>query len=128
MDESVVMTPEQIRECAAAGDLRGSWTRTMTARDWEGAGSGFPVGTWRMVVDRAGAVSVYLPGTDAVDFTTQFAVKGPRVTIDSVPVCPGTKGRYTWRAAAKTMTMTIVDDQDCGARSALFGGTWTRRP
>jgi hypothetical protein len=172
VDESVVMTPEQIRECAAAGvlagvlvlsgcgsadvaptsstptrsaaqastpapaapaatapsgDLRGSWTRTMTARDWQGAGSGFPLGTWRMVVDRAGAVSVYLPGTDTVDFTTQFAVKGQRLTIDSVPVCPGTKGRYTWRASAKALTMTVVDDQACTARAALFGGTWTRR-
>jgi hypothetical protein len=172
MDESVVMTPVQIRECAAAGvlagvlalsgcgsadvattssmptrsaaqatapapaapattasagEVRGAWTRTMTARDWRGAGSGFPVGTWRMVVDRAGAVSVYLPGIDTVDFTTQFAVTGRRLTIDSVPVCPGTKGRYTWRASAKALTMTVVEDQACTARAALFGGTWTRR-
>jgi hypothetical protein len=172
VDERVVMTPQQIRECAAAGvlagvlalsgcgsanvattsstptpspapastpapaapaptappgDVRGSWTRAMTARAWRGAGSGFPVGTWRMVVDRAGGVSVYLPGTDSVDFTTRFVMKGQRVTIDSVPVCPGTEGRYRWRASAKALTMTVVDDQACTARAALFGGTWTRR-
>lgn len=107
--------------------LRGSWKRTMTARDWKPVGSGYPLGTWRLDVDRKGDASVYLPRTDAVDFTTQFAVKGQQLTIESIPVCPGQTGRYTWRASARAMTLTVVDAGGCEQGAALFGGTWTRR-
>jgi hypothetical protein len=106
--------------------LRGSWRRTMHTADWGPGGNGYPVGRWRVDIDRHGAVSVYLPRTDAVDFTTGFAAKGRRLTIASIPVCPGQTGRYTWRASAGALRLTRVADA-CKARAALFGGTWTRR-
>ena len=106
--------------------LIGSWKRTLRARDWKPAGERFPVGTWRFEVDSEGAVSVYLPRTDTVDFTTRFVVAGTKLTIESLPVCPNTNGRYRWRASARELTLTIVND-GCGPRAALFGGAWRRR-
>jgi hypothetical protein len=106
--------------------LRGSWTRRMTARDWRLAGSGYPTGTFRIDVDRHGGVSVYFPGKRVVDFTTAFVVKARRMTIASVPVCPGETGRYTWHASARGLRLTVVADDACKPRAALFGGTWRR--
>jgi hypothetical protein len=107
--------------------LSGSWTRRMTARDWRLAGSGYPTGRFRLDVDRHGGVSVYFPGKRVVDFTTAFAVQGRRMTIASVPVCPGETGRYTWHVSARTLRLNVVADQACKPRAALFGGMWTRR-
>jgi hypothetical protein len=98
----------------------------MTARDWRLAGSGYPTGTFRIDVDRHGGVSVYFPGKRVVDFTTAFVVKGRRMTIASVPVCPGETGRYTWHASARGLRLTVVADDACKPRAALFGGTWRR--
>jgi hypothetical protein len=112
---------------ALPGGLRGSWKRTMKARDWRRAGRGYPVGTWRFDVARNGEVGVYYPRTAAVDFTTQFAVSGRRLTIESIPICPGQTGRYRWRASEGGLRLTVVDDHACKARAALFGGRWTRR-
>jgi hypothetical protein len=98
----------------------------MRARDWKLAGSGYPVGTWRFDVDEEGLVDVYNPGMSGVDFSTEFAVSGDRLTVDSVPVCPGTRGRYTWRATNRALTLTVAKDKRCAARAALFGGTWRR--
>src|SRR4051812_35087440 len=92
-------TPEPSAALPAA--LRGSWKRTMKARDWRSAGSGYPVGTWRFDVNRRGSVAVYLPGTDVVDFTMPVTVKGHQLTIETIPVCPGQSARYSWRASAK---------------------------
>jgi hypothetical protein len=108
-------------------DLRGSWRRTMTARDWRPAGGGFPPGMWRLDVDRRGEVTVYLPHTSVVDFSTRFVVEGRRMTIAGVPICPGQTGRYTWHASARALRLSVVADDACKARAALFGGTWTRR-
>jgi hypothetical protein len=99
----------------------------MRARDWKAVGSGYPLGTWRFDAGRGGAVDVYLPHTDAVDFSTQFVVAGEHLTIDSIPICPGKTGRYTWRASAAELTLTVVDDGGCAPGAALFGGTWRRR-
>jgi hypothetical protein len=99
----------------------------MKARDWRAAGSGYPVGTWRFDVGQDGAVGVYFPRTDTVDFSTQFAVAGKQLTIESIPVCPGKTGRYAWRASGRELTLTVVDDDACAPRAALFGGTWRRR-
>ncbi len=118
-------TPEP--SAALPGGLLGSWKRTMTARDWESGGGGFPSGTWRFDVGANGAVDVYLPHTGTVDFSTQFAVKGHQLTIDSVPVCPGRTGRYTWHASSRKLGLTVVSDETCKPRAALFGGTWTHR-
>lgn len=108
---------------AVPADLRGRWKRRMTSSDWTGA-DGYPVGTWRMVVEKRGTVDVYLPGTDAVDFTTEFTVSRRRLTIGAVPICPGETGRYAWRATAETLTLTVVEDDACAPRAALFGGEW----
>jgi hypothetical protein len=107
-------------------ELVGSWKRTMRARDWKLAGGGYPVGTWRFDVDSEGGVDVYYPRTDTVDFSTRFVVAGTELTIESLPVCPDTDGRYKWRAAVRELTLTIVDD-GCGPRAALFGGAWRLR-
>src|SRR4051794_9979693 len=107
--------------------LRGSFKRTMRARDWKSAGSGYPLGTWRLDVVRDGDVNVFLPGTDTVDFSTRFSVSGQRLTIDSVPVCPGKTGRYAWRSSADELRLTVIEDDACAQRAALFGGTWHRR-
>src|SRR4051794_13289893 len=68
--------------------LRGTWTRKMTAADWRGAGAAFPTGTWRLDVDAKGAVDVYLPNTEDVDFSTGFRAGRESLTIDAVPICP----------------------------------------
>jgi hypothetical protein len=81
------------------------------------SGKGYPLGTWRFDVAGNADVSVYLPRTTAVDFTTQFIVKGQDLTIESIPICPGKTGRYTWQASAKELTLTVVDDDACAARA-----------
>jgi hypothetical protein len=106
----------------------GSWQRRMRARDWGKAGKGYQVGAWRLDLERDGTdAGVYLPRTKTVDFNPEVVVKGDQLTIDSVPICPGQIGRYSWRAAADTLTLTVVDDGGCVAAAALFGGTWHRR-
>jgi hypothetical protein len=117
-------TPQPAAAVPAA--LRGSWKRRMTTSDWGGA-DGYPVGTWRLDVEKSGTVDVYLPGTDAVDFTTRLMVSRGRLTIDTVPICPGETGRYSWRATAEKLTLTVVEDDACAPRAALFGGVWARR-
>jgi hypothetical protein len=99
----------------------------MTPRDWKLAGRGYPRGTWRLEIDARGAVDVFRPHSDKVDFSTEFGLARNRLTIDSIPICPGTKGRYTWRATPRELTLTVVDDAGCAPRAALFGGTWRRR-
>jgi hypothetical protein len=112
---------------SAPASLRGHWKRTMTAHDWKAAGGGFPAGTFRLTVDDKGGVDVYFPRTKTVDFSTQFVAAGRRMTVDTVPICPGVKGSYRWRASARTMTLTVVSDAKCAPRAALFGGTWRRQ-
>jgi len=118
-------TPEP--SAALPAVLRGKWKRTMTPRDWRTAGRGYPVGTWRLDTDERGAVDVYFPRKSTVDFSTQFDVKGRQLEIETIPVCPGQTGRYTWRATAKAFTLTPVGATPCKQGAALFGGTWTRR-
>lgn len=110
---------------ALPASLRGSWKRTMTARDWHS--SGYPVGTFRFAAAKDGAVNVYFPGKSAVDFTPQFMAKGHQLTIDSIPVCPGQTATYKWHASGSTLKLTVTDDGGCKPAAALFGGTWTRR-
>ena len=107
--------------------LRGRWRRTMTARDWSASGGGFPAGTFRLDVGADGAVSVYFPHADTVDFTTRFVVRGHRLTIEDVPICPGETARYTWRASSRELGLAVVGEDACRPRAALFGGTWTHR-
>jgi hypothetical protein len=71
-------------------------------------------------------MAVYQPRNSTVDFRTELTADGRKATIDAVPICPATKGRYTWKASGRRLTLTTVEDP-CGPRDALFGGTWTRR-
>jgi hypothetical protein len=105
--------------------LRGRWRRTMTEADWKPAGGGFPRGTYRLVVDRAGGMEIYFPRTDTVDFSTQLTVDGRRLTIHEVPICAST-GSYTWKATGTRLTLATMKD-GCAPRDALFGGPWTRQ-
>jgi hypothetical protein len=127
-------TPTPAKTAAAASAsasapaaMRGSWERTMRARDWKAVGQGYPLGTWRFVVKRNRDVEVYLPRTSTVDFTTQFTTAGDQLTIESVPICPGETGKYTWNASADALKLTVVADDACAARAPLFRGTWHRR-
>jgi hypothetical protein len=122
-------TPTATPKPAAAAPkaLRGSWKRTMTPSDWKPAGSGYPTGTFRLVIDPTGAMDVYFPNMSTVDFSTALAATGHRLTIDAVPVCPGVEGRYGWKASGREMTLEVVSDDRCAPRAALFGGTWRRR-
>jgi hypothetical protein len=122
---SETATPEPAPSAPAA--LRGSWKRTMRQRDWKPAGRGYPLGTFRLDIDSTGSMNVYFPHTKTVDFSTEFVATGRRMTIDSIPVCPGVKGRYNWRASARQMTLSVVSDAHCVPRAALFAGTWRRR-
>ncbi len=106
-------------------EMRGEWKRVMKTKDW--GTDGYPLGAWRFKTDGKGGVSVYIPRTSAVDFTTNFKVDGENLVIDSIPVCPGQTGRYAWRASGEKLTLTVVDDGGCKPGAALFGGTWTRR-
>jgi hypothetical protein len=118
-------TPAAVSAMPAA--LRGSWQRRMRAGDWRNAGSGYPLGTWRLDVARSGGVGVYLPKTDTVDFSPDVAVNGHRLTIESIPICPGKTVQSSWRASRNALTLKVADDGGCAAGAALFGGTWRRR-
>jgi hypothetical protein len=118
-------TPDPPSAALPAG-LRGSWKRTMTAREWRPAGRGYPLGTWRFDVDAHGGVNFYYPRKDTVDFTTELVVTGQQLTVE-MPVCPGQTGRYKWRASARALKLTLVGRDACLPRAALLGGTWTRR-
>jgi hypothetical protein len=124
--EGPAETTTPVSATALPDELRGSWKRTMKPKDWKSVGSGYPLGTWRFDIARDGDLSVWLPRTDKVDFTTTIAVDGDQLTIESIPICPGETGRYAWRAAADELTLT-VDDDACAPAAALFGGTWHRR-
>jgi hypothetical protein len=111
---------------AVPSKLVGRWSRNITQADWKRYGQGFPSGVWSFVVDRNGSVGVYYPHTTYVDFRTEFAVSGARLTINAIPICP-TKGRYLWKVAGRLLTIEKVADPQCSARAALFTGAWKKR-
>jgi hypothetical protein len=85
-----------------------------------------PIRGWAASGVLAGALA--LSGCGSGDDTTKSATPaGEHLTIDSIPVCTGKTGRYGWRATAKELALTVVDDDACAPRAALFGGTWHRR-
>jgi hypothetical protein len=98
----------------------------MRARDWKPAGGVYSLGAWRIDVHAKGSVDVRLPQTDDVDFTTEFVVAGDRLTAGTVPLCPGVRARYTWRATARKLKLATVGDDACAVRAALYAGTWRR--
>lgn len=92
--------------------------------------TGTPAGVWLVKITRAGKLAAYTPGSKKCgadsDFTATVSAAGRRLTIGPVPLCP-TKGRYIWKASAKTLTLRATADKSCVARSMLFTGVWKRR-
>lgn len=99
---------------------------------WHRHAPALPVGTsaglWLMKISSGGRLSAYPPGTTSCgpvpDFTGTISVAGSRLTIGPLPVC-STKGTYTWKAAAKALTLRATTDS-CPSRKLLFTGTWTK--
>ena len=104
--------------------MAGCWHRHVPALP-----VGTPAGVWLMKITPAGKLAAYTPGTTScgadVDFTATIAVAGSHLTIGSVPIC-ATKGVYTWKAAARTLTLHAIADKGCSPRTLLFGGVWKR--
>jgi hypothetical protein len=106
------------------------WTRNVIAADWTRqhfpAG---PVGVWKLVFRPDGVVEAYLPrGAAYPRSTTDFTVRGSRLTIASYPECDYTsgKGSYAWKISGNTLTLTKIVD-GCGGRAGFYSGRWTRR-
>jgi len=112
---------------ALPASMVGHWKRLMRPRDWKSAGSGYPLGIYRLDVAHDGKVGVYFPRKDAVDFEPAFLVDGDNVTVDSIPLCPGVTINYAWHATAHEMTLDFTDGgEGCSGAVALFNGTWRR--
>ena len=102
----------------------GCWSRHVPA---------LPVGTsagvWLMKITPAGKLVAYTPGTKTCgpysDFTATVSVADSRLTIGSVPIC-ATKGVYTWKAAARRLTLHATSDKSCSPRMLLFTGVWKK--
>jgi hypothetical protein len=104
--------------------LVGCWHRHVPA---------LPVGTsagvWLMKITRGGELLAYTPGTTTCgavpDFTATISVAGSHLTIGSVPVCTS-KGVYTWKAVAKSLTLQAIAEKSCAPRRLLFTGVWKK--
>ena len=90
---------------------------------------GTSAGVWLLKITRGGTLAAYTPGTTTCgassDFTAHISVAGSHLTIGSVPLC-ATKGVYTWKAAAKTLTLAAAADKSCSPRTLLFTGVWKK--
>lgn len=90
---------------------------------------GTSAGVWLMKITPAGKLVAYTPGTTGcgayADFTATVSVAGSRLTIGSVPIC-ATKGVYTWKATASTLTLHATADKSCSPRALLFTGVWKK--
>jgi hypothetical protein len=90
---------------------------------------GTTAGVWLMKITSGGKLAAYTPGTTTCgaysDFTADISVAGSHLTIGLVPVC-ATKGVYTWKAAAKTLTLAATADKSCSPRALLFTGAWKK--
>jgi hypothetical protein len=109
--------------------LVGAWSRNVTQGDFrrhEIADRGFPTGRWRIVVKAGGAVDVYVPGGQGVDFVTRFAPRAGTLAIGDMPVCGSNSGRYRWTVHAARLSLRPISESACPARAALMTGVWTR--
>ena len=98
-------------------------------RDPPALSVGTPAGVWLIKITPAGKLAAYTPGTTSCgayhDFTATISVAGSHLTIGSAPVC-ATKGVYTWKAAASTLTLHATADKSCSARTLVFTGVWKK--
>ncbi len=113
------------RPAAVPTAMVGCWHRHVPALP-----VGTPAGTWLVGITRAGRLAAYTPGSkhcDAYfDFSTTISVNGSRLTIGKVPICP-TKGTYSWKSGAGTLTLRATADVACPPRPLLFNGVWKRQ-
>ncbi len=96
--------------------LVGHWTRDVTAADQR----------WSITIKRGGGVDVFPPGGTSPVATIPFSLAGRRLTIGPVPVCPDTRGVYSWKLAGGLLTLKTVADKQCPHRVAVFSGRWRR--
>ena len=116
----------------AASASAGVVPRTMVGC-WHRHVPALPVGTsagvWLMKITPGGKLVAYTPGIKSCgiysDFTATVSVVGSRLTIGSVPIC-ATKGVYTWKAAASSLTLHAASDKSCRPRALLFTGVWKK--
>jgi hypothetical protein len=89
---------------------------------------GTSAGTWLIQIRSGGRLLAFTPGTTscggAPDFMATISVAGSRLTIGQLPVC-STKGAYSWKAAAKALTLHATTDS-CASRKLLFTGVWKK--
>ena len=98
---------------------------------WDRHAPALPVGTsagvWLMQI-KSGELLAFTPGTKScsaqADFTGTLSVTGSHLTIGPLPVCP-TKGVYTWKASAASLTLQASSDK-CASRKLLFTGVWKK--
>lgn len=91
---------------------------------------GTPAGLWLMKITTGGKLAAYTPGTASCggipDFTANITVAGSRLTIGPIKIC-GTRGVYTWKATASTLTLHATADKGCPPRAALFTAVWKKK-
>ena len=113
------------RTSAVPKTIVGCWHRHFPALP-----VGTPAGVWLMKITANGQLTAYTPGATACgaagDFTATVSVAGNRLTIGAVPVCSA-QGVYSWKAAAKTLTLKATADKLCTPRTLLFTGVWKKK-
>ena len=121
-------------------DLLGTtWSRTMDAINSEGpdgSPSSSPAGVWTITFGEDGLVTMAGPTGEAFNegfhatpdgALTLFGQANWIVPADQRRILCGLEylARLQWKVEASTLTMRLMDSDQCGARSDLFGGTWT---
>jgi hypothetical protein len=83
-----------------------------------------------MKITSGGKLVAYAPGITTCgayyDFTATVSVAGGHLTIGSLPLC-ASRGVYTWRTAASTLTLRATADKKCSSRALLFSGVWRKK-
>lgn len=118
----------QSRTTTIPAPLVGTWTRSVSKRDYRRFGDDSPgkTGVWAITITRTGALRLYDPGTapsDKPDHRGSVKVTGRRITVNVG--CPTTNS-YRWTASARYLTFTYVRDPGCRDRAAVFAGRWKR--
>jgi hypothetical protein len=107
------------------GKMAGCWHRQVPTLP-----VGTPAGVWLMKFTPAGKLVAYAPGMTSCgaysDIPATVSVAGSHLTIGPLPLC-ATKGVYTWKAGASTLTLRVTADKRCSARALLFTGVWRRK-
>jgi hypothetical protein len=119
--------PRTIRPAPATGAaeaLFGTWQRTVVSASTDA----LVAGSWSMRLTRTdnGALSLTGPAGGPSTDGVAYSVQADRLRINAFAndACAGlSAGVYRWTALDHTLTLTVVADP-CGARTAVFGGSW----